>query len=214
MPNFLGLSAGFSVTSDAPSKGQATGFTGSNQGMGKQAFLQEKGTRVTRKLVHASRVVQPGKIFLCGLFELLKGIRNNFHHVRMNVGARSDIYWWLVSQPWNSVSLIREFGKEGVDHDVVTDASGQFGCGGLWKNRWFQVQWNPEYQITKDPLPQDSIMLCKLLPVVIAAAIWGQEWRNSVVRVCCDNKGAIVPINSGYSKVQGILYLLRCLFFF
>ena len=112
------------------------------------------------------------------------------------------------------MSLIREFGKEGVDHDVVTDASGRFGCGGLWRNRWFQVQWNPEYRITKDPLPQDSIMLRELLPVVIAAAIWGQEWRNSVVRVRCDNEGAVAAINSGYSKVQGILHLLRCLFFF
>ena len=120
----------------------------------------------------------------------------------------------LVSQAWNGVSLIREFGKEGVDHDVVTDASGRFGCGGLWRNRWFQVQWNPEYRITKDPLPQDSIMLRELLPVVIAAAIWGQEWRNSVVRVRCDNEGAVAAINSGYSKVQGILHLLRCLFFF
>ena len=29
----------------------------------------------------------------------------------------------------------------------------------------------------------------------------------------CDNEGAVSAINSGYSRVQGILHLLRCLFF-
>ena len=38
------------------------------------------------KLAYASKVVHPGKIFLHGLFELMKGARKNFHNVRMNVG--------------------------------------------------------------------------------------------------------------------------------
>lgn len=129
----------------------------------------------------------------------------------MNVGARSDIYWWSVfSQAWNGVSLIRGSRKEEVDHNVVIDAAGWFGCGVLWRNRWFQVQWSPEYQITKNLLPQGSIALRKLLPVVIVSTIWGQEWRHSAVRVHCDNEGAVVAIKSGYSKPQGILHLLRC----
>ena len=56
-------------------------------------------------------------------------------------------------------------------------------------------------------------MLCELLSVVIAAAVWGPEWRNSVVVFQCDNKGAVSAINFGYSRVQGILHLLRCIFF-
>ena len=56
-------------------------------------------------------------------------------------------------------------------------------------------------------------MLRELLPVVIAATIFGPEWRNSVVMFQCDNKGAVATVNSGYSRVQGILHLLRCLFF-
>ena len=41
----------------------------------------------------------------------------------------------------------------------------------------------------------------------------GPEWRNSVVVFQCDNEGDFLTINSGYSRVQGILHLLRCLFF-
>ena len=29
----------------------------------------------------------------------------------------------------------------------------------------------------------------------------------------CDNEGAVSAVNSGYSRDQGILHLLRCLFF-
>ena len=181
---------------------------------GRRSCRKKELESLVGKLSHASRVVQPGKTFLRQLFELLKGTRRGFHHIRLNVAARSDIYWWSTfSQSWNGVSLIREFGKVAVDHYVTTDASGQFGCGGLWKNRWFQVQWAPEYRITKNIPQQDSIILRELLPVVIAATVWGPEWRNSAVMFQCDNEGAVAAINSGYSKVQGILHLLRCLFF-
>ena len=56
-------------------------------------------------------------------------------------------------------------------------------------------------------------MLRELLPIVIAAVIWEPQWRDSVVMFHCDNEGAVAAVNSGYSKIQGILHLLRCLFF-
>ena len=87
---------------------------------------------LVRKLSHAGRVVQPGRTFLRSLFELLKGTRKNFHHIRINVAARSDICWWsMFSQAWNNISLLRELGKEKADHKAVTDASGRVECGGL-----------------------------------------------------------------------------------
>ena len=137
---------------------------------GRRSCRKKELESLVGKLAHASRVVPPGKTFLQGFFELVKGIRRDFHHIWMNAAARSDIYWWSVlAQIWNGVSLIRELGKEEVDYEVLTDASGRFGCG----NGWFQVQWSPGYRITnlKNTLPQGSIMLRELLPVVIATAI-------------------------------------------
>lgn len=69
-----------------------------------------------------------------------------------------------------------------------------------------------EYHITKISPLQDSIMLCSLSPVVIATAVWVSEWRNSIVMIPCNNEGVVAAINSGCSRVQGILHLLRCLF--
>ena len=128
------------------------------------------------KLSYASRAVQPGRTFLCQLFELIKGTCKGFHHIRLNAAARSNVSWWFTfAQSWNGVSLIREFGEEQADHYVATDASGQFGCGGLWQYRWFQVQCASEYHITKNSSQRDSIILQDLLPVVIAGALWGPQ---------------------------------------
>ena len=108
---------------------------------GRRSCRKKELESLVGKLSHASRVVQPGKTFLRQLFELLKGTHKGFHHIRLNVAARSDIYWWSTFvQSWNGISLLREFDKEKVDHYITTDASGQVGCGGLWQNKWFQVQ--------------------------------------------------------------------------
>lgn len=64
-----------------------------------------------------------------------------------------------------------------------------------------------------DGYGSDSITLKELLPIVFAFAVWGHCWRNSSVTVLCDNQGAVAVINSGYSKAQSMMHLLRCLFF-
>ncbi len=53
----------------------------------------------------------------------------------------------------------------------------------------------------------------ELLPIVLACASWGRQWRGGVVTMHCDNTAAVAVVNSGYSKVPEIMHLLRCLFF-
>ena len=77
------------------------------------------------------------------------------------------------------------------------------GPGTPVAEKWIQIKWKPEYRIEKRCQPQYSIMLRKLLPVVIAGAIWGPQWRNSFVKLFCDNEGAVAAINLGYSKIPG-----------
>ena len=62
-------------------------------------------------------------------------------------------------------------------------------------------------------LGRESITLKELFPVVLACAVWGQDFTNSCVVVHCDNQGAVALVNSGYSRVSQIMQLLRCLFF-
>ena len=59
----------------------------------------------------------------------------------------------------------------------------------------------------------DGITFKELLPIVFACAIWGDRWRNTSVRVFCDNMGTMALVNSRYFKAAKIMHVLRCLFF-
>ena len=41
---------------------------------------------------------------------------------------------------------------------------------------------------------------CLYLPVVVAALVWGQEWRGQTVLARCDNSAAFAIVNSGSSN--------------
>ena len=90
-------------------------------------------------------------------------------------------------EDWNGVSMLCEYGRHEAQVYFFTDASGGFGCGALWQSRWFQLQWSLVHEEFYWPLREESITLKELLPVVVAAALWGPDWRDLSVVVRCDN---------------------------
>ena len=54
----------------------------------------------------------------------------------------------------------------------------------------------------------------ELLPIVVACALWGKDWRGSTVKCVCDNAAVVAILNSGQSKDKLAMHLIRCLFFF
>jgi hypothetical protein len=184
---------------------------------GQQSRTRDELESLTGKLNHACAVVRPGKTFMRRMFELLAGTRRAHHHVRINTALRSDLIWWATFlTEWNRTSLLQEFGSQRVLIEFWTDASGGFGCGALWGVRvqWLQAAWAEVYHGCHTQRGEDSITLKELLPVVLACATWGREWRNSTVVVHCDNAGAVAAVNSGYSRVPQIMHLLLCLFLY
>ena len=92
-------------------------------------------------------------------------------------------------------------------------ASGHFGCGAVWGDAWFQLQWPQSYQVQELRLLQESITFKELVPIVVACAVWGPLWATKPVTVHCDNEGTAAAVNSGYSRVSQIMHMLRCLLF-
>ena len=92
--------------------------------------------------------------------------------------------------------------------EVVSDASGSFGCGGFWAaHGWFQVQW-PESWLAI------HITAKELLPVVIASALWGHRWTQQQVRFRSDNSALVCLLNSLSLPDANLVHLLRCLSFY
>ena len=179
----------------------------------RQACTRRELESLLGSLGHACCVVKQGKTFLRRLFELLAVARRAHHYLRLNAAARSDLCWWLAYlAPLNQASFARSLQDYHAQFTFATDASGSVGCGAVWTHSWFQLKWQDLPPGLAEELGRDSITFKELLPVVIAAGVWGPCWGGHSGVVYCDNQGAAAAVNSGYSKVPRIMHLLRCLF--
>ncbi len=160
-------------------------------------------------LNHACRAIRPGRAFKRRLQDLMTTVKRDGRRVRLNVEARADIEWWhQVGLDWNGTALMRAVVPDEVPSEIMfSDASGSWGCGATWQGRWFQIKWSDATQASKW-----SIMPKELLPIVVAAVIWGKLWNGSVLAMC-DNMAVVASIASGACKEKKAMHLLRCLAF-
>ena len=174
----------------------------------KRSCTKRELQSLTGQLQHAATVVRPGRTFIRWLYDMIAATRSAHHHVRLNIEARSDIAWWstfLLS--WNGVSMLTPGLRQSPQHVVTSDASGHWGCGAYCMAEWFQLSWQGT------PLANASIAVKELVPLVVAAALWGRQWSGSTVMCKCDNQAVVAVIGSRTSSDKQIMHMLRWLFF-
>ena len=160
-------------------------------------------------LQHATKVVKSGRTFVARLYSEAARLRCLSFFTCLSKGFQSDLRWWqLFVQAWNGVSFLEcSPTLWPPDACIETDASGSWGCGALFNNLWFQLQWSTDWK------PMD-IMAKELVPIVLSCAIWGPLLPRKILEFKCDNQGLVNAINKGSSKEPVVMHLLRCLFFF
>ena len=62
-------------------------------------------------------------------------------------------------------------------------------------------------------LKNGHISIKELVPITVAAAIWGPEWSTRITEVKCDNAAVVAVLNSGSSRNPEVMHLLRWLSF-
>ena len=161
------------------------------------------------RLSHACKVVVAGRIFLRRMIETAKTARRLNHWVHLNAEFRSDLEWWRTFlRHWNGRSMMSiHTTAQTPDVTIFTDASGSWGCGAAWGERWLQVQW-------MDTWVSASLAVKELLPVVLAVATWGSQWQHKHLKVFCDNMAVVQIVNAQNCRDPALLHLLRCLHFF
>ena len=158
-------------------------------------------------LVHATKVCPLGKAFLTGLFHTLHSLQPGQVR-RLNVATRSDVAWWhLLCSSWSGISVHQFLLLGEPDKHLFTDASGSWGCGAWSLPHWLQVAWPPQHHLS-------SIALKELVPVVLAAAVWGHQWEGSFVLCHSDNTVVVSQVNSLHSQDPVASNMLRCLAYF
>ena len=105
---------------------------------------------------------------------------------------------------WNGVGILPSPETERVE--LVSDASGSWGCAAVWGTQWWQWCWNAKAQSW-------HIAPKELLPVLLSCIVWGEEWSGKLIRCHCDNMAVVEVLNSGYSRDREMMHPLRCLFF-
>ena len=58
------------------------------------------------------------------------------------------------------------------------------------------------------------ITVKELLPIVLGVAVWGRAWRGYKVTCLCDNTAVVAIMNSGWSRMDRVMHLMRSLTFF
>ena len=81
---------------------------------------------------------------------------------------------------WNGISILWNLQRQSADLSVFSDASGGWGCEAYFTANWFSFKWCSRLQ----PPP---IAVKELIPVVLAAAIWGSLWCGKTVLFRVDN---------------------------
>ena len=126
-------------------------------------------------LSHAAWVVRPGRAFLHSLFAAAGTVSNLDHWVHLNRTAPADLSWWYVFlRVWNGRSIMPPANPPFV---IRSDASGSWGCGAVYRDLWFQLQWPTSWQAV-------SIALKELVPIIVAVILWGPHWAGSAFAVC------------------------------
>ena len=160
-------------------------------------------------LQHASKVVVHGRTFTARMYSRATGIKKLDYFTKLDKPFRSDLYWWhTFISTWNGRSFLNMISQQvPTDCRIYTDASRSWGCGGFFRDKWFQYAWTAEWL-------EINIMTKELLPIVISCAVWGPTLQQKSLEVQCDNTGAVSAINKGSSKDKTAMHLLRCLWFF
>ena len=177
------------------------------QWRGRKACRKRELLSLIGSLSHACKVVRSGRTFLRRLIDLSTKAARLDHFIRLNAEARADLEWWYqFIGPWNGVSLLSSLSAQTPAATIYSDASGSWGCGAICQGHWFQLQWDKSSEAY-------HISIKELLPIVIAAAIWGQDFVGKTILVRSDNVAAVAAINHQTSPVKEVAHLLRCLAF-
>ena len=178
-----------------------------SQWRGKKVCKKNELLSIIGSLSHACKVVKSGRAFIRRLIDLSKLAKRSHHHIRLSRKARSDIEcWYQFAADWNGISILQVQRREQPNAIVTSDASGRWGCGAFWDQSWFQLQWSRMLQDT-------HITIKELVPIVLAAAVWGRAWHGLTIQRLCDHSAVVAILNWGNSQDPDVMHLMRCLAF-
>ena len=138
----------------------------------------------------ACSVIVPGRAFLRRLIDLTVRVKNQHHFVRLKAEVKADLRVWgdFLSQ-YNSKSFFIEDQWCNSDQlNLYTDASGRFGFGATFGNKWCYGAWPQHWHSL-------NIAVLEFYPIVLSLFLWGSQMANRSILIFTDNKALVYVIN-------------------
>ena len=133
------------------------------------------------------------------------------YHVNLTNDMKQDMQLWqkFLTHPTAYSRPFLDFTHilTAQDVDLYTDASGVIGCGGIFCERWYQMERSHDF-IKKF---QPSIEYLELFAVTAAVLMWSDSELLMNRRIClfCDNKSVCGMINRSSSNCKNCMVLVR-----
>lgn len=147
----------------------------------------------------------PLRTFLCHMFKLLCTVRRDDHSFRLNQEFQQDLTWW--HELFQSLDALSFFQMSQwvplPDFQVLSNALCSLGHGAIFSTQCFFGT----YSASQKP---PSIDYKELLPIAVAAHLWGSQWMPQLVEFLCNNMSVVAVLSSGMSREGGSMIIWLC----
>ena len=166
---------------------------------------QEELLSVAGKLIHVSVVLPQGKAFLRSFFDAAHSVARKNFRVNIKADVRQDLRWWgEVLQSWVGTALLCWGDWVRLpDTELAADSSGSIGMGIVAESGWCSERW-PQWDGRAT-----NIAILELIPLIVAASLWGEKWARKKVLFRSDNMATVHAVNSWLPKDRHLTSLLR-----
>ena len=158
-----------------------------------------------------NRCIIPGRAFTRRLYANIKPSLQPHHHLPVTGEMKADLRVWqqFINHPSAFCRSFADFSNAIPIQitDFHTDASRKFllGGGGVCRNQWFFVPWDPLFMVKAQP----SIEYLELYALAIGFMLWADRFANSRIFVFCDNTAVISMVNTSSSRCRNCMVLIR-----
>ena len=199
--------------------------------VGARTVLRNDLEKLTGTLSWYAAGIPYGKSFISSLFACQRAVG---HRIALTVQAQADLTWWRAliviahHRPGSLAASIDAVRRDRVpDLFLVSDASSTVG-GGAWValslegsplepfNENSSIRWSADEIIIFESSGV-SINVLEYYVVVYYILLWGNEFRNKIIHVKCDNSSAVSwivksrALHSPFADALSKLFSLFCL---
>ena len=152
----------------------------------------------------ACTIILPGRAFSRRLYNVIIGIPQPYHHVKITKSVKQDlIVWKTFLKQYNYKTFFMDHIWVSSEHlQLYTDAAGSIGFAAVFGSHWMGDIWDPTIIGT-------NIAILELYPICLALHVWADSFANRCLCINSDNMAVVQVLNTSTSKEPTMMALIR-----